>query len=383
MAGVGGRGLRLGPSESNAGARLGPTECRVRQTRMWPSGTRCGAGSRRHSVFLRGVVWEFLWKFLEILEVFQKKRKSSKVPKTFKKMPIKFSENQSHVHPLPTPPVPGSLPPGPRGRPRPPPSQVLWQHGKTTFMLYPCDGLDDGHGESAMSYILGLGRHELLNLPRVRRLLQAKWVAFGQAFLFQRLLRHLVLLTIFQVTLYQPPTPRTPPPQNERWREADRRRQRPTIRSRGLVPTPPPPHPCAVTLSCGLSWMPQQLQAPPPPPPRGQQAPPKANNVIPRPCADPHPHPHSRLIVKQCAETCTPRAAPETTAGHTIPPPHNSHEPHPPQVAGAGVFTHRMVKLRSANQQHRVRILVYCHHDVLLADQCAKRLERLSRSGNA
>ena len=31
--------------------------------------------------------------------------------------------------------------------------------------------------------------------------------------------------------------------QNEQWREADRRRQRQTIRYQGLVPTPPPPSP--------------------------------------------------------------------------------------------------------------------------------------------
>ena len=35
--------------------------------------------------------------------------------------------------------------------------------------------------------------------------------------------------------------------QNEQWREANRRRQRQTIRYRGLVPTPPPPAPPGVT----------------------------------------------------------------------------------------------------------------------------------------
>ena len=59
-------------------------------------------------------------------------------------------------------------------------------------------GLDDGP-DSAMSYIMGLGRHELLNLARVRQLLQSKWDAFGRRFLFHRLLRHLMLLALFQV----------------------------------------------------------------------------------------------------------------------------------------------------------------------------------------
>ena len=73
-------------------------------------------------------------------------------------------------------------------------------------MLYPRDGLDDGP-DSALSYVLTMGRHELLNLPRVRRLLQMKWDAFGKFHVFRRLMRHLVLLAIFQV----PPRLQHPP----------------------------------------------------------------------------------------------------------------------------------------------------------------------------
>ena len=81
--------------------------------------------------------------------------------------------------------------------------EVIWQHGKTTFTLYPVDGLDDGP-HSAMAYIIGKGRHELLNLPRIRRLLQSKWETFGRRSLWTRLLKHLVLLAAFQVGITLP-----------------------------------------------------------------------------------------------------------------------------------------------------------------------------------
>ena len=69
----------------------------------------------------------------------------------------------------------------------------------------------------------------------------------------------------------QPPTPRPPPPtegQNEQWREANRRRQRPTIRYRGLVPPPPPPASKPPTPPPPPPF--QCVSAPPPPLARAQ-----------------------------------------------------------------------------------------------------------------
>ena len=48
---------------------------------------------------------------------------------------------------------------------------------------------------------------------------------------------------------YPPPRPGSTEGQNEQWREANRRRQRQTIRYRGLVPPPPP----SVVKNPGLS----------------------------------------------------------------------------------------------------------------------------------
>ena len=81
--------------------------------------------------------------------------------------------------------------------------QVMWKHGGTAFTLYPVEGLDDGP-ESAMSHIMELGRYELLNLPRIRRLLQSKWDSFGRRYFFQRLRKHVLLLAIFQIGITLP-----------------------------------------------------------------------------------------------------------------------------------------------------------------------------------
>ena len=54
--------------------------------------------------------------------------------------------------------------------------------------------------------------------------------------------------------------------QNEQWREANRCRQRQTVRYRGLVPTPPPPGSTNRTLS--LCRAPPPFLIPPPPLPR-------------------------------------------------------------------------------------------------------------------
>ena len=48
--------------------------------------------------------------------------------------------------------------------------------------------------------------------------------------------------------------------QNEQWREANRRRQRQTIRYQGLVPTPPPPPPRRISHLIPRSWHASILQ---------------------------------------------------------------------------------------------------------------------------
>ena len=73
-----------------------------------------------------------------------------------------------------------------------------------------------------------------------------------------------------------PPIPPPPPPntfgptegQNEQWREANRRRQRQTIRYRGLVPTPPPP-PAKFGQIAGGGGVASGPVVVAPPPPRG------------------------------------------------------------------------------------------------------------------
>jgi hypothetical protein len=66
------------------------------------------------------------------------------------------------------------------------------------------EGLDDGP-DSAMAYLVGGGRHELLELRRVRSMLQSKWDGFGKHLLFTRMMRHLVLLSVFQFGIALPP----------------------------------------------------------------------------------------------------------------------------------------------------------------------------------
>ena len=71
-----------------------------------------------------------------------------------------------------------------------------------------------------------------------------------------------------------------PPPRNERWRDANRRCQRQTIRCRGLVPTPPPPG----GPSLGLPL-------PPDPPPRSPWSPQHTQQASPPPYPPPPPRP--------------------------------------------------------------------------------------------
>ena len=79
----------------------------------------------------------------------------------------------------------------------------LWAYGAVTCTLYPVESLDEGT-PNALQDILQNGRHEMLVLPRIRRLCDTKWEVFGKKRLFQRLLKHCLVLFILQFALMLP-----------------------------------------------------------------------------------------------------------------------------------------------------------------------------------
>ena len=81
--------------------------------------------------------------------------------------------------------------------------QLMWSYGPLSCRLYPVEGLDSGPN-SAMSYMVQLGRHELLSLPRIRSLQEKKWDLFGKRLLYSRLLKHCSVLAVFQLGLMMP-----------------------------------------------------------------------------------------------------------------------------------------------------------------------------------
>ena len=81
--------------------------------------------------------------------------------------------------------------------------QQMWSYGAVTCRLYPVESLDCGT-PNAMQYMLRSGRAELLSLPRVRRLQDNKWEVFGRDILYERLLKHCLVLLIFQFALVLP-----------------------------------------------------------------------------------------------------------------------------------------------------------------------------------
>ena len=81
--------------------------------------------------------------------------------------------------------------------------RLMWAYGAVTCQLYPVESLEIGT-PNAMTYMLQQGRHELLSLPRIRRLHQTKWDVFGKQRLNRRLWKHCFVLVVLQLGLLLP-----------------------------------------------------------------------------------------------------------------------------------------------------------------------------------